>query len=56
MIKSFKISPHDKVINLLVADAVWMPLLNRLPDVNCWVKDREGRFVAVNEALAFSAG
>jgi AraC-like DNA-binding protein len=29
-----------------------MPLLDRLQDVLCWIKDGQGRFVAVNSVLA----
>ncbi len=47
---------HDADAALLAAGAVWLPLLDRLQDVMCWVKDAEGRFVAVNAALALSAG
>lgn len=41
---------------LRAAEPIWMPLLDRLPDVMCWIKDSEGRFVMVNETLAAAAG
>ncbi|MBC8011321.1 MAG: AraC family transcriptional regulator [Burkholderiales bacterium] len=56
MTKIIPDSRRGEQIALLSAGAVWMPLLDRLQDVNCWVKDREGRFVAVNAALALAAG
>jgi AraC-like DNA-binding protein len=40
----------------LAAAASWMPLLESLENVMCWVKDADGRFVAVNTGLAASAG
>lgn len=36
--------------------AAWMPLLDSLENVMCWVKDTDGRFVAANAGLAESAG
>jgi len=41
---------------VLVAAAAWMPLLDSLENVMCWVKDAEGCFVAANAGLAESAG
>jgi AraC-like DNA-binding protein len=41
---------------VLAAAAAWMPLLDTLENVMCWVKDADGRFVAANAGLAESAG
>lgn len=41
---------------LLEAARAWMPLLDSLENVMCWVKDAEGRFVEANSALAALVG
>lgn len=46
----------EKASETLAAAAAWAPLLESLENVMCWVKDAEGRFVAVNTGLAESAG
>ena len=48
-----RVDDHDA---LLAAGAAWLPLLDRLQDVLCWIKDGQGRFVAVNSVLAASLG
>jgi PAS domain S-box-containing protein len=41
---------------VLAAARAWMPLLDSLENVMCWVKDTEGRFIEANTALAALVG